>query len=196
MRPVDLDRARADAQLMRDGLVRLAGDEPDQHLPLPRGEQRDLADRLGLGRRRQAAQRLGDGAEDGGVLIGLLDEVDRAGLHGPDRQRDVAMAADQDRRDHAAAAAQRLHQRHAIHAAGHADIDDEAAGLGRQPGQQGLGRGEADRGIARRAQQQGERVAHRAIVVDDGDEDGRRRAAGREGGGRAHAAVPAAAAAG
>jgi hypothetical protein len=71
--------------------------------------------------------------------------------------------------DRYAAAARRqfLLQAQAVHA-GHADVDQQAAGpRGCHALQEGLGAGEHRRAIAAHAQQQAERVAHGGIVVDD-----------------------------
>ena len=81
------------------------------------------------------------------------------------------MAADQDDRQRNAAASQRLDQADPIHAARHPHIGDQAARLGRQPGEQRFGGGEADRDIAGGLQQQGQRVPHRGIVIHHRHED-------------------------
>ena len=98
-----LDGLHAQGELGGDDLVALAADHPFHHVALARGEQAHA--RLDLLARRAAAaghlvqgDRGADAVEQRLVAERLLDEVEGAGLHGPDRERDLGVAGDdQDR---------------------------------------------------------------------------------------------------
>ena len=97
----------------------------------------------------------------------LLDEIDGAGLHRLDRQRHVAMAGDDDGGKAAGLRSQLLQQLDAGHV-GHAHVGDQAAALdAREAGKKGGRRVVEAHGKARRAQQEGERLPHGLVVIDD-----------------------------
>ena len=100
---IDLDRARADAEIVGDGLVGLAGDQASSTCRSRSDKVRELgrdgrgsSSRLPVLVPRSSAARTA--CEQRLVVERLLDEVDGAGLHRLDGQRHVAMAGDDDDR--------------------------------------------------------------------------------------------------
>ena len=105
---VHIDGFHADVQLPGDHLAGLAVDHQHQHFTFAAGQQRKLALQvaalllIGLGV-HGGLQRCLDTVDHLLRVVGLLDEVQRAILHGIDRHRNVAMGRNEDGRQGAAA---------------------------------------------------------------------------------------------
>ena len=128
-----LDGAQADAEPGGELLVRFAGEQPLQHLALPRGQLIDplachaaaLAARLAF---LEHVERLVEAGEQRLLGERLLDEVDRALLHGAHRGRHLAMPGHHDHRPVDAALLELRHHLEAVHLR-HADVEQHAARL-------------------------------------------------------------------
>lgn len=92
------ERTQADAEIMRDPLVRLAWGESEGHFPLPRRQLRDLMHGLGIGWWGVASQGRLHSVEGHRILKKLLDIICHLGIHPLHRERDIAMPAHQDDR--------------------------------------------------------------------------------------------------
>lgn len=168
-----LHGAQADAQRLRQLLVRLAGHQPGQHLLLAGAELVDeearavapaafgepLAEQLG---------RRGQAGEQGLLADRLFQELDRARLHRLDGGRDIALAGEHDHRPVDAAARHLLQRRQSVRA-GHAQVEQDAARL--QPIQRGqeiarIGEGMGGK-VCILAQHAADHRAHAALVVDN-----------------------------
>ena len=114
--------------------------------------------------------------DEGVVVERLLDEVERAELQRLHGHRHVAVAGEEDDGPGRAQALgeQPLEELDAAHAV-HAHVEQDAAGRGRgrqrraRVGEERLAGGVGAGGEVARAQQPGERVAKRLLVVDDVD---------------------------
>ena len=171
-----LDRARAEPEAGGDLLGVVAGDHQVHHLPLARrqrGHSFDHRDRLGpppapLGVELDA---LLDPLQQVLVVERLLQEVDRAGLHRPDRGGHVGVSGDHHRRAVVSLLGQFLEQLEAGHPR-HLDVEDQAADPGRLVvAEERLGGGVALGLQSRGLDQETQRFSDAAVVVDD--EDGR-----------------------
>ena len=173
-RAVHLDRARADAELAGDGLVGRAAGEPFEDIPLARGQPvepaADVAEsRFAAPRFFVQGQSLCDCVENGIVRKRLLDEVDGACLDRPDRHRDVAVARDDDDRQRRRRLDQPPLQLEPVHVR-HPHVDEGAGGHGLGQGaEEGRARGVGVDVVAGGLQQRTQRIAHRIVIVDDGD---------------------------
>src|SRR6267142_2615710 len=100
---MNFDRYLTQAQLTRDLLVHLACGHQCHHLALARGQRSvtiDDGDRLLLTGALQPVAVDGSGHRVDHVLVAerLWQEIDRTGLHGSDRHRNVAVSRHQDYR--------------------------------------------------------------------------------------------------
>src|SRR5258705_12019500 len=132
---MELHRLLADPEVAGDLLVEPALDDEPEHVPLARGQRVEaLADRRQLGpllpRLAVVAKRPLDDVEQRLIAERLLQEVDGAGLDGPDARRDVGVTADEDDGDVASLLDEALLQLEAARA-GQAQIEHDAGGAGR-----------------------------------------------------------------
>ena len=173
-RPVDLDGALADPELIGDVLVGHAEDEMVEDLLLANGQPGDPFGH-DIGRQawlRPVGERVGgglDGAQQLRFRARLLDEVDRPPFHRLHRERDVAMRREDDDGYGDAPGGEQLLQLHASQAR-HAQIDEGAQRrLGLELLDEFLARSKAHRLEAVRRKQRAQRIPGGAIVVDDVD---------------------------
>src|SRR5262249_11316320 len=128
-----------------------------------------LAPRPYLARVAIELERLSYAIEQELITEGLLDEVDRAGLHRAHRHRYLGVSGDDDGRELDAAPRELGLEIESAHPR-HAHVQDQAARLRRVVIREELrSRGVGAHGKPHRVEQPAQRVPHRAVVVDDED---------------------------
>jgi hypothetical protein len=172
---VDLDRDLAEADQGGDLLVHQAGGDMAHHLALARRQGLVLGADVALGRGFGtvlgiALERRRHGIEHVLVAKRLGEEIDRAGLHGAHRHRNVAVAGHEDDWIADALADELALQIEPAHA-GKADVQHDAAGaVGQRAAEQFGRRAEQARLEADGSEQAVERGADACVVINDDDD--------------------------
>src|SRR5688572_24761459 len=175
-RAVNFHRALTQLQIAGDHFVRLAVHHEIEHFALARRQSFETAPYVvALAERSAIAavflQRLVDAIDEVLVAERLLDEIDRARLHGLHCHRHVAVTGDEDDRQDRMLFVELLLQLQSRHA-GHADVEHQAArAILAVRVEKLLRRAERLHRVSDRAQQQFQRIADCSIVVHH--EDGR-----------------------